>query len=335
MVFFAQFKSKNCIISIVASGLLLVALVITILSVLGSIGGKFYFDLLSHFQVQYLLSSLLLAGLLGLLRRKKLFLIALICVGINLREVIPWYLPHLSQVGQPYSQMRILVSNVWSFKNKDREKLSELVRKEKPAIAAFVEFNNQWVKQFESLKDILPYSTIGTDGWSRRIVIYSQQPMENVNIKYFAKNRPMILADVNLNGQKVSLIAAHAKTPLNQKNFDLRNQQLEGMGAYIKTVKNPLVMMGDLNITMWSKYYKKFERESGMKNARQGFGIQASWPSAVSIPGILFPFLSIPIDHCLTTPDIKVVNLRTGPIVGSDHLPLITDLQIPLKQRRE
>jgi endonuclease/exonuclease/phosphatase (EEP) superfamily protein YafD len=42
--------------------------------------------------------------------------------------------------------------------------------------------------------------------------------------------------------------------------------------------------------------------------------------------------LSIPIDHCLISPDIKVVNIRTGPNVGSDHRPLITDLIIPEKK---
>jgi endonuclease/exonuclease/phosphatase family metal-dependent hydrolase len=37
----------------------------------------------------------------------------------------------------------------------------------------------------------------------------------------------------------------------------------------------------------------------------------------------------IPIDHCLVSEDIRVINIRTDGHIGSDHLPLIVDLEIP------
>ncbi len=86
---------------------------------------------------------------------------------------------------------------------------------------------------------------------------------------------------------------------------------------------------------MWSPYYKSFVRQTGLRNARQGFGILPTWPSKSSlspVPATIAPLLSIPIDHCLISPKIKVVNIRTGPNVDSDHLPVITDLVIPGKK---
>jgi endonuclease/exonuclease/phosphatase family metal-dependent hydrolase len=37
----------------------------------------------------------------------------------------------------------------------------------------------------------------------------------------------------------------------------------------------------------------------------------------------------IPIDHCLVSPDIDVLRMRTGRNIGSDHLPIIVDMTIP------
>jgi endonuclease/exonuclease/phosphatase (EEP) superfamily protein YafD len=39
--------------------------------------------------------------------------------------------------------------------------------------------------------------------------------------------------------------------------------------------------------------------------------------------------LGIPLDHCLVSPELAVVDRRRGPHVGSDHLPLLIEIQLP------
>ena len=41
-----------------------------------------------------------------------------------------------------------------------------------------------------------------------------------------------------------------------------------------------------------------------------------------------FPLAYIPLDHFLVSKEIGVLKIRTGRNVGSEHLPLITDLVI-------
>ena len=41
------------------------------------------------------------------------------------------------------------------------------------------------------------------------------------------------------------------------------------------------------------------------------------------------PLLWIPIDHCLVSPEIIVTDRQIGPDVGSDHYPIVVDLQLP------
>ena len=61
--------------------------------------------------------------------------------------------------------------------------------------------------------------------------------------------------------------------------------------------------------------------EGGLRNSQIGFGLQPSF-SAKSI----FP-LRVPIDHLLHSEDIRVRDRRLGPAMGSDHFPLVVDLQ--------
>ena len=74
--------------------------------------------------------------------------------------------------------------------------------------------------------------------------------------------------------------------------------------------------MGDLNISMWAHHYARFEEVSGLSNARRGFGVAPTWPVW------LFPGL-IPIDHVLVSEQVVVTDFRTGPSIGSDHLPIV------------
>jgi hypothetical protein len=80
-------------------------------------------------------------------------------------------------------------------------------------------------------------------------------------------------------------------------------------------------LIGDLNTTMWSPYYKNYIGNTQLKNTRYGFGILPTWK-------IIHQFFAIPIDHSLVTPDIKINNVYTGRSIGSDRLPLITNLQL-------
>ena len=82
--------------------------------------------------------------------------------------------------------------------------------------------------------------------------------------------------------------------------------------------------MGDLNISMWSPYYRSTIEGSGLRNARQGLGILPTH----SIVAPQIAALSAPLDHCLVSSDIQVKDFRLGPAIGSDHLPIIAELLI-------
>ncbi|NEO61878.1 MAG: hypothetical protein F6J98_16150 [Moorea sp. SIO4G2] len=114
---------------------------------------------------------------------------------------------------------------------------------------------------------------------------------------------------------------------LEKQRWQWRNQDLEKeIGDYIRQIQKPVVLIGDLNVTMWSPYYKSLIESSGLHDARAGFGILPT----LSQFSPANPWLAIPVDHCLVSRDVKVIKMRTGPDLGSDHLPVITDILIPV-----
>ncbi len=331
-------KLKTPINNIVAYGLLLVIIAVTLLSLAGSTGGNVYLEIASNFKLQYLVISLLIFAFLASTRQQYFLLIGLVCIMINLVAIVPWYIPHFAGVGEATNKVRILLCNI-TPKNQNYAQVISLLRSEKPDIAVLLNINNTWIEKLSAVNDILPYPIGRINPDNVGIAVYSKRFLENPIISSLGNQKnAIILGDFTISKQVVSLVAPLPLPPLEPTLFKSRNQQLEEISQYIHQLKNPVVMVGDFNTTMWSAYYKRFLQNTGLRNARQGFGILSTWPTKEKfssyqppLPLLLSMLLSIPIDHCLVSPEVKVVNIRTGPNVGSEHLPLITDLVISSK----
>lgn len=306
-------------------GFLLATVLLTLLSLTGYLGEfNRYLELTSHFKLQYLLVSFCSLFFFLLRRQKFGLMLSLFCLVVNLFEIVPWYLPQSSVVASEIEgqKLRVLQSNVYKYSHQYHKVIS-LVREEQPDIAVFLEVGKAGAKELEVLQDILPYHIANQDVDIDGTAIYSKLPLENTSIKSLGGGRKNVLADVSIQGQVFSIIASHPSNAIGKAYVEERNRQLAAIADYVAEVKNPLVV-GDFNVTMWSPYYKDFVGKARLRNARVGFGILPTWPT-------FRPLLYIPIDHCLVRRDIKVLNSRTGREIGSDHLPLITDLLIPGK----
>ena len=109
--------------------------------------------------------------------------------------------------------------------------------------------------------------------------------------------------------------------PLGGQFYSDRNEQLAFIAELFEGREGTQVLVGDLNASMWDINYRALEDETGLRNARTGFGIVPTWPT-------FMPFAMIPIDHILVSDDVSVVELRSGPRIGSDHLPLIVTIAL-------
>ena len=85
---------------------------------------------------------------------------------------------------------------------------------------------------------------------------------------------------------------------------------------------SPLLIVGDLNTTSFAPVFGELTEQLNLKDSRQGFGLQPSWPATSVSP------LMITLDHVLVSPEIQVINRKTGNHVGSDHLPVYVEIAL-------
>ncbi len=296
-------------------------------------GWTIYFELLSHFQVQYfILSLLLLGGLCFLGQKKHIFIGCFFCAVLSL-PTLTWYLPaNFTDISfSQKSDLKILIANV-NAQNRSYDKVLSLVQEQQPDLAIFMEVDRQGQAQLDSLKNLFPYSSGNCNTCNIGIVVYSKQLLEDSRIESFGKDKnSSVIARLTIAQQPLTLIATHPLPPIKPSFFQSRNEQMNLIAQYIKEVDNPLILAGDLNMSMWSPYYRQLVNRTNLNNTRKGFGIIPSWPTSriyQPIPQGLDLLLNIPIDHCLVSKGIKTTNIYTGSEIGSDHLPLIVDLAI-------
>ena len=137
-----------------------------------------------------------------------------------------------------------------------------------------------------------------------------------------------VIATVAFPGGAVRLAAVHLSSPTLPGRAARRNRQLlrlaELLGAQKPAI--PRLLVGDLNTTPFSPYFRDLIERTGMHDARRGRGLLGTWPRWL-------PLLQIPIDHCIADAALTVTSVKRGPGVGSDHYPL--EIRLRRRDQRE
>ena len=302
-------------------GLLQAAAVITIVfTVVTALPIDFFgIQLFSHFKLQYLVVSVLLCIALALLRRPAYVAGLLLAVGLNASLVVPWYVAGSVPLGD--KQLKILSANILSS-NTEHQRLFDLLDTEAPDIVLLQEVSPQWLEALDPLRQIYPYSYAEAREGNFGIALFSRVPFTSVShIDSPPLGYPTIIATMDVEGAALHLAGTHPMIPVREKFYSDRNEQLASIVQLFAGRGGSQVLVGDLNTSMWDFNYRSLEEETGLRNARTGFGIVPTWP-------IFMPFAMIPIDHVLVSDDIGVVEMRSGPRIGSDHLPLIVTIAL-------
>lgn len=279
-------------------------------------------DLLSNFRVQMFWLSLAAGVLLLALRRRKSAALVLLSTGWIAFLIAPSYWPSAngesSSVGPT---RRVLYANVL-VNNRDHGKLLRLIEAENPDLIVLVEVTPAWVAALAPLRERYPHRLEAPRDGAFGMAIYSQLPMPLEEIALGARDGNLAIRGAYRDGETtVNVLGTHPPPPVSVERAASRNSQILEAAKLVRQREGEALLIGDLNNTPWSPFFRDALAATDLRDSRNGFGVQATWPADRRL-------LRIPIDHCLASPGIVIQRRRVGPPIGSDHLPLIIDYAI-------
>ena len=277
-------------------------------------------ELTCHFRVQYFIVLLIIFSINLFGKKRKITALAGSFALINLVLILPIYWPAQKVNFSPTTEsIKIIYANVFTS-NTRTDRFNKMIGREKPDIIVLSEINDRWVEQLSYLESEFIFSRKFPRADNFGLGLYSKIPLNEFNKLYLSPARiPALRATFHLNNQPITLLGIHPLPPVNKPYFDDRNEQLKQAAEEIIRITNPVILIGDFNTTGWSPYFRELIQRTGLKDSRNGFGLQPTWPTFIQ------PLL-IQVDHCLVSPEIIIEDRRTGPDIGSDHYPIIVEV---------
>ena len=296
-----------------ASGLL------TLLSSLANY--TFFFDTVVHFRLQYALAAGFSLLALGVLRAKVWSLVAAIVLVVNLSFIVPYYLPNDSpQSTTSLASLDVMSINVLSS-NTNVEAIRREIEKFKPDILVLQEIVPRWFTALADVSAQYPNQVHAVREDNFGIWLLSKYPVVDQEIiPWGSVELPTATFRYPVGDHLVRIVAMHPMSPADPEGVRWRNEQLRNIAARYKTTDDPLLVIGDLNTTSFSPIFEEFIQRLDLKDSRQGFGLQSTWPAWAFNP------LMITLDHCLVSEGVHVIRREVGDYVGSDHLPVYVEV---------
>jgi endonuclease/exonuclease/phosphatase (EEP) superfamily protein YafD len=154
------------------------------------------------------------------------------------------------------------------------------------------------------------------------VAVFSRWPLRDArSVELTPGGARAVQLRIDWSGQPVTVVGAHLHWPIGAENVRLRNAELQALVALARGIEEPLLIGGDFNITAWSPVFAAALGDAPVRDCARGQGLVTSWPS-------FFPPAAIRIDHCLASPHWQVRRIAAGPGLGSDHRPMLNELEL-------
>lgn len=283
-----------------------------------------WLDVLANFRAQYVV-ALALLGLIVLMSRWRKTGYAILGVAlVNLVVVLPLYIGSPADARADADEIRVMSFNLLSD-NQQYSEVIDYIGTVDPDLVFLHEASRPWEVALESAE--LDYEIVrprSDDLIFGTLVLVRGQGVTAVSHGFAAAAARAVDLDYIPHGWEtpLSVLGSHPLAPTDQERADLRDAQIGFAGEWASEQTGVFIVIGDFNATPWSWPFRRLMSSADLENSQIGFGLQPTFPTTSNL------LLRVPIDHLLHSPTLEVTGRQLGPALGSDHFPLVVDLQL-------
>ncbi len=295
---------------------------------LGLIGNFYYFfDLFSHFLLQYFVGGILLAPALLYLKRPIYASLVLIIAIASLIEARLYLQDPMQFFAPKGKETYTIVSFNHNYGQSVFQHIENWIRENKEThdVVILLEASPATVEMAERLGTEYPYqihepSTRGAFGM---VILSRYEFLETEKIAQKGPSFDNLISRITIKApdakDPLTLYAMHPPPPVRPSATEQRNTELIKIAERVaaENAKN-IVVLGDLNITPFSFTFKDFLEISDLKFQSYGLLLNPSWPTY-----FMLPIFKIPIDHAFYSDTLIQQRKEIGPAFMSDHNSLI------------
>lgn len=283
-----------------------------------------WLDVLANFRAQYVVILAILGLVVAMSRWRKTGYAILGVALVNLVVVIPLFIGSPADARVDADTIRVMSFNLLS----DNEQYSEVIdyiRTVDPDLVLLHEASRPWEVAIGSAE--LEYEVVrarSDDLIFGTLVLVRGEGITAVSHGFASRAARAVALDYTPHGWDVPLavLGTHPLAPTDQERADLRDAQLDFAGDWASEQSGAFIVVGDFNATPWSWPFRRLKSAAELENSQTGFGLQPSYATSSNL------LLRIPIDHLLHSSALEVTDRQLGPALGSDHFPLVVDLQV-------
>lgn len=283
-----------------------------------------WLDVLANFRAQYVVVLALLGLIVMMSRWRKTGYAVLAVSAVNLVVVLPLYVGSPAEASPDLPSVRVMSFNLLST-NESYAEVIEYIDAVDPDLVLLHEASRPWEVAMESsgldYEIIRPRSDeliFGT------LVLVDGESVQAVSYGFSSSSPRAVELTFTPPGwsEELAVLGTHPLAPSEEERAELRDAQLAFAGQWAAGQTGAVIVVGDLNSTPWSWPFRRLLSTTDLINSQTGFGLQPSFSSKANL------LLRVPIDHLLHSPALEVTDRQLGPDLGSDHFPLLVDLQL-------
>jgi endonuclease/exonuclease/phosphatase (EEP) superfamily protein YafD len=289
---------------------------------------------------QFAAAAAILALGFALLKSGKAVMIALGIAAWNLGQFGPAAIDLSSAraLADAEPRLKVVAFNLW-YRNTDPAATLAYLAHSGADVIGLVEATPRLKDALAPLTVLYPYRVdcVGTDP-DCEIMLLSKRPLRNATAGKVDGRYPYIAeGEIDWGGRAVTVAMTHLSWPFllpKQPVLDAtvlepplpefpdvprltQSLQAANLASHVNGLPKNLVLMGDFNSASWSGMQAAFRAATGLDN--RGHYLP-SWPT------FTWPIFRLPIDHVFVRGGARVTDLRPGPSVGSDHLPIEAEI---------